>query len=121
MSSFLGRQFYRSTLYKKKKRKPVFIKQKWNQVVFSWATILSFQPVEFKLTFSNVAVKYVSYYKDLPQKLSCVYEWRPRSVAANMLDCDIIINEFELQCHYFVHIKINTLVKSMISLNPLWV
>ena len=27
------------------KRKPVFIKQKWNHVVFSRATILSFDPV----------------------------------------------------------------------------
>ena len=27
------------------KRKPVFIKWKWNHVVFSWATILSFHPV----------------------------------------------------------------------------
>ena len=31
---------------KKKKRKPVFIKRKWNHVVFSRATILSFHPVE---------------------------------------------------------------------------
>ena len=29
-----------------KKRKPVFIKRKWNHVVFSRATILSFHPVE---------------------------------------------------------------------------
>ena len=32
-------------LQKKKKRKPVFIKRKWNHVVFSRATILSFYPV----------------------------------------------------------------------------
>ena len=31
---------------KKKKRKPVFIKRKWNHVVYSGATILSFHPVE---------------------------------------------------------------------------
>ena len=31
---------------KKKKRKPVFIKRKWNHVVFSRVTILSFHPVE---------------------------------------------------------------------------
>ena len=30
-----------------KKRKPVFIKRKWNHVVFSRATILSFHPVFF--------------------------------------------------------------------------
>ena len=34
------------TTKKKKKRKPVFIKRKWNHVVFSRATILSFHPVE---------------------------------------------------------------------------
>ena len=34
-----------ATKKKKKKRKPVFIQRKWNHVVFSWATILSFHPV----------------------------------------------------------------------------
>ena len=29
------------------KRKPVFIKRKWNHVVFSRATILSFHPVTY--------------------------------------------------------------------------
>ena len=28
------------------KRKPVFIQRKWNNAVFSWATILSFHPVK---------------------------------------------------------------------------
>ena len=64
ISSFQGRQFYCSTLQKapialgictqlanqqmvcNKKRKPVFIKRKWNHVVFSRATILLFHPVE---------------------------------------------------------------------------
>ena len=64
ISSFLGRQFYCSTLQKapialgictqlanqqmvcNKKRKPVFIKRKWNHIVFSRATILLFHPVE---------------------------------------------------------------------------
>ena len=32
---------------KKEKRKPVFIKRKWNHVVFSRATILSFHPVSY--------------------------------------------------------------------------
>ena len=32
-------------LQQKKKRKPVFIKQKWNHVVFSRAKIVSFHPV----------------------------------------------------------------------------
>ena len=35
-----------------KKRKPVFIKWKWNHVVFSRATILSFHPVLINLSIS---------------------------------------------------------------------
>ena len=31
-----------------KKRKPDFIKQKWNHVVFFRATILSFHPVQYQ-------------------------------------------------------------------------
>ena len=34
-----------------KKRKPVFIKRKWNHVIFSRATILSFHPVHFGVLF----------------------------------------------------------------------
>ena len=41
-----------------KKRKPVFIKQKWNHVVFSGVTILSFHPVVLKL---NYFIQYQSY------------------------------------------------------------
>ena len=36
---------------KKKKRKLVFIKRKWNHMVFSWTTILSFHPVYGKRGF----------------------------------------------------------------------
>ena len=39
---------------KKKKRKPVLIKRKWNHVVFSRETILSFHPVYVeKMDFSE--------------------------------------------------------------------
>ena len=38
---------------KKQKKKPVFIKLKWNHVVFSRATILSFHPVFFVYDGTN--------------------------------------------------------------------
>ena len=38
----------------KEKRKPVFNKWKWNHVVFSRATILSFHPVEICKIFMNI-------------------------------------------------------------------
>ena len=37
-------------------------------------------------------------------------------VEANLLDCDIIVNEFELHSLYYAHFRINNLGKSM---NPL--
>ena len=32
---------------------------------------------------------------------------------AKVQDCDIIVNEFELQSRYYIHFRTNTLVKSM--------
>ena len=40
----------------------------------------------------------------------------PRSIVVNVLDCDIVINEFELQSRHYVHFWTNTLGKCM---NPL--
>ena len=37
-----------------KKRKPVFVKRKWNHIVFSRATILSFHPVYSETIFIKV-------------------------------------------------------------------
>ena len=34
-------------------------------------------------------------------------------VVANELDCDIVVNEFELQSLYYVHFRTNTLRKGM--------
>ena len=39
--------------------------------------------------------------------------WNPRSVVAHILDCDIVMSEFELQSRYFVHFWTNTLGKRM--------
>ena len=45
-----------------------------------------------------------------------------RSVVANLLDCDIVENEFELQSRFDIHVRTNTLGKGLNALvlnNPL--
>ena len=37
----------------------------------------------------------------------------PRDVVANVLDCDTIESEFELQSNYYVHFRTNSLGKFM--------
>ena len=37
-----------------------------------------------------------------------VFRRSPLSVAAYVLDCDIIINKFKLQSHYYIHFWTNT-------------
>ena len=37
-------------------------------------------------------------------------------IMANVLDCDIVVSEFELQVCYYIHVWTNTLGKGM---NPL--
>ena len=39
-------------------------------------------------------------------------------VVVNVLDCDIVINEFEFQSRYYVHFRANTFGKGMNSLIP---
>ena len=40
----------------------------------------------------------------------------PRGVVANVLDCNIVINEFELQSCYYIDFRTNTLGKDINSL-----
>ena len=40
-----------------------------------------------------------------------LFDESPCNVVANVLDCDIVINKFELQSRYYVHFRINTLRK----------
>ena len=37
----------------------------------------------------------------------------PSCVVANVLDCDIVVSEFELQSRYYVHFQTNTLSKGI--------
>ena len=43
----------------------------------------------------------------------------PCGVVVNVLDCDIVVSEFDLQAPYYVHFWIITLVKAMNPLIPL--
>ena len=40
----------------------------------------------------------------------------PRGVMVKAMDCEIVVREFVLQSHYYVHFRTNTLGKGM---NPL--
>ena len=40
-------------------------------------------------------------------------------IVANLQDCDIVVNEFELSSRYYVHFQTNELENSMNSLIPL--
>ena len=40
-------------------------------------------------------------------------EWSPRGIVANVLDCNIVISEFELQPHLFYHFQTIALGKYM--------
>ena len=39
-------------------------------------------------------------------------------VVANMVGCDIVVSEFDLQSHHYVHFRANTLGKGMNPLSP---
>ena len=39
--------------------------------------------------------------------------WNSSGVVVNVLNCNIVINEFELQLHYYDHFQTNTLGKSL--------
>ena len=45
-----------------------------------------------------------------PNLLTGEFWW---GVVVNVLDCDIVVSEFELQSRYHVHIRINALGKDM--------
>ena len=41
----------------------------------------------------------------------CTKEGRFRGIVANVLDCKIVVKEFELQSRYYVHFHTNSLGK----------
>ena len=43
----------------------------------------------------------------------------PRAEAVNVLDCDIVANEFELKSRYYIHFRNNNIEKGMNHLPPL--
>ena len=52
---------------------------------------------------------YLKYFNCLP----IISERSFRRLVAEVLDCDIIVSEFELKSHYYVHFRTKTLEKSM--------
>ena len=42
----------------------------------------------------------------------------PLGVVANVMDCNLIVSEFELQLFYYIHYRTNTLGKYMNSIVP---
>ena len=51
-------------------------------------------------------------------KLAFPLSWT-EGVVANVLDCDIVVSEFELQWRYYVHFQTNILGKDMSLLIPM--
>ena len=53
-------------------------------------------------------------------KYLSLYRWHTvkRGVVANVLDCDILVSEFELQLHHNIHFRTNTLEKGMNPIIP---
>ena len=46
----------------------------------------------------------------------------PSGLMANVLDCNILVSEFQLRLRYYVHFRIKTTGEGMNPLNPqLWV
>ena len=46
------------------------------------------------------------------------WEWYIRDVVVNVLNCDIVESEFELQSQYYIHFRNNTQEKFMKLLSP---
>ena len=46
------------------------------------------------------------------------WEVNPRGVEVSVLDCDIVVSDFELQSRYYVYFRFNTIKKGMNFLIP---
>ena len=61
-----------------------------------------------ELSNTNPKLKLIQFY--------IIPGWCPCGVMVKAMDCRIVVSEFILQSHYYVHFQINTLGKGM---NPL--
>ena len=79
--------------------------------------IVHLQFEDFDVEFSEECTKdYLQIHDGKSVILSRLLGWNSYSIIANVLDCDIIVNEFEPQSRNYIHFQINTLRKGM---NPL--
>ena len=52
-------------------------------------------------------------------KILMRYVWgNPRGIVVNVMNCDIVVSEFELQPHYHIHFRANTFGKGINPLKP---
>ena len=51
-------------------------------------------------------------YADSTVFLNSQWGW-PRGVMVKVMDCEIVVSEFELQSRYYIHFRTNTLRKGM--------
>ena len=48
----------------------------------------------------NLGIRYIVYFSEF---LYNILKGSRRDVVANVLDCDILVNKFELQSHHYLH------------------
>ena len=77
-----------------------------------------FQVLLFKTNNSSQHYSFVSTIKWFQALLSNTNNSGgcPRGVTVKAMDCGIVVSEFVLQSHYYVHFQTNTLGKGMIPL-----
>ena len=71
----------------------------WYDLTWDWTKV------------SRAIGKHSNHYANIQYKWGC-----PHGVMVKVMDCKIVVSEFEFQLRYYVHFRINTLGKGM---NPL--
>ena len=70
----------------------------------------SYPSTEMLLVYSTASASWFEF-TSFTHTHTCVGVWSPHGMMANMLDCNIIVSEFELQPYYYIHFQTNTLWK----------
>ena len=70
----------------------------------TYLTLFFFIPLSL-----NFLLSHLPFFHSISFFFTLTYGVSPRGVVGNVLDCDIVVNEFEFQACYCVHIQTNTL------------
>ena len=97
------------------KRKPVFIKQKWNHVIFFRATILSFNPVLF---YIYICVKISPYFYCFHRGFFC--HNRKENFHRFLFDFLFFLSFLGTQFMVKLQTQLQYFVVQKISTDPLW-